>query len=171
MRSLINIVCGKIISTFGKNGYLRILKLNFLNDYYKNIKKFYLDKEGVYFLKVENVIFKEDYLLVKFKDIDNIEEAEKILGYFLFNRISFKYLREDSFIYPIEEYKVEIFKLKSDFKKFKNLKLLYVEESKKRKFLNIAIDDEKLTIPVENYFLKIDNKKKIIYIKNLNEIF
>ncbi|MCX8058168.1 MAG: hypothetical protein N3A58_01990 [Spirochaetes bacterium] len=163
------ILCGKIISTFGKEGYIKLKKYNFEDDYFFNIERFYLDKEGFYYLEKENIKKIKDIFLVKFKNVDKIEIAYKLCGFILFGKLDFKYLKKDAVIYKLEQYKII---LKDDlFKTYEtDLKIINLEISKEKSYFNILVNGIEYLLPIEDFFVEIDNKNKIVKLKNLNEV-
>lgn len=165
LKSLTNlVVCGKIISSFGIDGRVKIKKLNFIDEYYKKIKKFYLDSFGFFYLNVKNLeVYREDYI-VKFDGIDSINEAENIKGFYLFGKLIFSKIQKDAIIYNLSDYKI-----KTDILE-KEVELIGWEESKGKKYFNILINGKEILLPIEDYFIKIDNRERKIYLKNLKEV-
>lgn len=68
---------GKITTTHGINGFLKIdgwcddLKI------FNNLKKIYLDSYGKENLDIDKIKLNKTYALIKFRDIDTINEAQK----------------------------------------------------------------------------------------------
>lgn len=68
---------GKITTTHGINGFLKIdgwcddLKI------FNNLKKIYLDSYGKENLDIDRIKLNKTYALIKFRDIDTINEAQK----------------------------------------------------------------------------------------------
>ena len=76
-RKKLYIELGKITTTHGINGFLKINgwcdNLNIFND----LKKIYLDKYGEESLKIKKTKFIKNFVLIKFEGINTIDEAQK----------------------------------------------------------------------------------------------
>ncbi len=68
---------GKITTTHGINGFLKIDgwcdDLNIFN----KLKKIYLDSYGNEIMKIENIKFIKNFVLIKFEEIKTVNEAQK----------------------------------------------------------------------------------------------
>ena len=76
-RKKLYIELGKITTTHGINGFLKINgwcdNLNIFND----LKKIYLDKYSEESLKIKKTKFIKNFVLIKFEGINTIDEAQK----------------------------------------------------------------------------------------------
>ena len=76
-RKKLYIELGKITTTHGINGFLKINgwcdNLNIFND----LKKVYLDEYGEESLRIKKTKFIKNFVLIKFEGIDTIDEAQK----------------------------------------------------------------------------------------------
>ena len=71
---------GKIITTHGINGFLKIDGWCDDLSIFNELGRVYLDLSGEEFLSIVNIKFVRNYVLVKFKEIDDIGEARKYIG-------------------------------------------------------------------------------------------
>ena len=78
------ITIGKVVSTQGNKGEVKILSLTDSTDRFKNLTTVFLrNNNSRTTLNIEKIRIKEDTVILKLKDIDNIEEAKMIVGSFL----------------------------------------------------------------------------------------
>jgi len=78
------IVIGKVVSTQGNKGEVNVLPLTDSIDRFKNLDNVFLrNKNSKIALNVEKIRIKKDTIILKLKDIENIEEARMIVGSFL----------------------------------------------------------------------------------------
>jgi len=78
------IVIGKVVSTQGNKGEVNVLPLTDSIDRFKNLDNVFLrNKNSHPTLTVEKIRIKKDTIILKLKDIKNIEEAKMIVGSFL----------------------------------------------------------------------------------------
>ena len=78
------IVIGKVVSTQGNKGEVNVLPLTDSIDRFKNLDNVFLrNKNSQIALNVEKIRVKKDTIILKLKDIENIEEARMIVGSFL----------------------------------------------------------------------------------------
>ena len=78
------IVIGKVVSTQGNKGEVNVLPLTDSIDRFKNLDNVFLrNKNSQIALNVEKIRIKKDTIILKLKDIENIEEARMIVGSFL----------------------------------------------------------------------------------------
>ena len=78
------IVIGKVVSTQGNKGEINVLPLTDSIDRFKNLDNVFLrNKNSQIVLNVEKIRIKKDTIILKLKDIENIEEARMIVGFFL----------------------------------------------------------------------------------------
>jgi len=78
------IMIGKVVSTQGNKGEVNVLPLTDSIDRFKNLDNVFLRNENSQIaLNVEKIRVKKDTIILKLKDIENIEEARMIVGSFL----------------------------------------------------------------------------------------
>jgi len=78
------IMIGKVVSTQGNKGEVNVLPLTDSNDRFKNLDNVFLrNKNSQTILIVEKIRIKKDMVILKLKDIENLEEAKMIVGSFL----------------------------------------------------------------------------------------
>jgi len=78
------IIIGKVVSTQGNKGEVNVLPLTDSIDRFKNLDNFFLrSKKSQTILNVEKIRKRKDTVILKLKDIENIEEAKMIVGSFL----------------------------------------------------------------------------------------
>lgn len=90
---------GKIINTHGVRGNVKVIPLTDNPRRYEDLKWVYLDKKGVlekYY--IENVKYHKNFVIVKLKGVDNMQEAEGLKGMYLkVDRENAVKLPEDSY--------------------------------------------------------------------------
>ena len=69
---------GKIVGTHGVKGMVRVQPWSDSGDFLKNFKHFYLDNKGEKRIDATSVKPHGNIVLIAFKGIDSIEEAEKL---------------------------------------------------------------------------------------------
>jgi len=73
-----------VVSTQGNKGEVNVLPLTDSIDRFKNLDNVFLrNKNSQIALNVEKIRVKKDTIILKLKDIENIEEARMIVGSFL----------------------------------------------------------------------------------------
>lgn len=78
------IVIGKVVSTQGNRGEVNVLPLTGSIDRFKNLNNVFLrNKNSQAILNIEKIRIKKDTVILKLKDIENIQEAKMIVGSFL----------------------------------------------------------------------------------------
>ncbi len=78
------IIIGKVVSTQGNKGEVNVLPLTDSIDRFKNLDNVFLrSKKSQTILNVEKIRKRNDTVILKLKDIENIEEAKMIVGSFL----------------------------------------------------------------------------------------
>jgi len=78
------ITIGKVVSTQGNKGEVNILPLTDSTDRFKNLATVFLrNNNNQTILNIEKIRIKEDTIILKLKDIENIEKAKMIVGSFL----------------------------------------------------------------------------------------
>lgn len=82
MESLLEV--GQIVNTYGIKGFVKVVPLVDDNNQFKNFKTIYIqEKKALKELHIEEVKFSKNLVLLKFKDIDTIEQAEELRNYYL----------------------------------------------------------------------------------------
>jgi len=78
------IIIGKVVSTQGNKGEVNVLPLTDSIDRFKNLDNVFLrSKKNQTILNIEKIRKRKDTVILKLKDIENIEEAKMIVGSFL----------------------------------------------------------------------------------------
>jgi len=78
------IIIGKVVSTQGNKGEVKVLPLTDSTDRFKNLITIFLkNNNSRTALNIEKIRIKEDMVILKLKDIENIEDAKMIVGSFL----------------------------------------------------------------------------------------
>jgi len=78
------IIIGKVVSTQGNKGEVNVLPLTDSIDRFKNLANVFLrNKNGQTVVNIEKIRIQKDMVVLKLKDIENIEEAKTIVGSFL----------------------------------------------------------------------------------------
>ncbi len=98
------IVIGKVVSTQGNKGEVNILPLTDSIDRFKNLDNVILRNENSQtILNVEKIRVRKDTIILKLKDIENIEEAKMIVGSFLEvkRKNAIKLSKDNYFIFEI----------------------------------------------------------------------
>ena len=75
---------GKVVSTQGNKGEVNVLSFTDSIERFKNLDNVFLrNKNSQTILNVEKIRIKKDTVVLKLKDIENLEEAKMIVGSFL----------------------------------------------------------------------------------------
>ena len=78
------ITIGKVVSTQSNKGEVNVLPLTDSTDRFKNLDTVFLrNSNGLTTLNIEKIRIKENTVILKLKDIENIQEAKMIVGSFL----------------------------------------------------------------------------------------
>lgn len=78
------IVIGKVVSTQGNKGEINVLPLTDSTDRFKDLTNVFLrNNHSQTISDIEKIRIKKDMVILKLKDIENIEEAKMIVGSFL----------------------------------------------------------------------------------------
>jgi len=78
------IIIGKVVSAQGNKGEVNVLPLTDSIERFKNLSTVFLrNKNSQTVLSIEKIRIKKDMVILKLKDIENIEEAKTIVGSFL----------------------------------------------------------------------------------------
>lgn len=82
MESLLEV--GQIVNTYGIKGFVKVVPLVDNNNQFKSFKTLYIqDKKNLKELHIEEVKFSKNLVLLKFKGIDTIEQAEEYRNIYL----------------------------------------------------------------------------------------
>ena len=82
MESLLEV--GQIVNTYGIKGFVKVIPLVDNNNQFKDFKVVYIqDKNNIKELCIEEVKFSKSLVLLKFKGIETIEQAEKLRNFYL----------------------------------------------------------------------------------------
>ena len=82
MESLLEV--GQIVNTYGIKGFVKVKPLVDSNNQFKDFKILYIqEKNNLRELCIEEVKFSKDLVLLKFKGIDTIEQAEELRNYYI----------------------------------------------------------------------------------------
>ena len=82
MESLLEV--GQIVNTYGIKGFVKIVPLVDNNNQFKSFKTLYIqEKKSLKELHIEEVKFSKNLVLLKFKGIDTIEQAEELRNVYL----------------------------------------------------------------------------------------
>lgn len=82
MESLLEV--GQIVNTYGIKGFVKVVPLVDNNNQFKSFKTIYIqEKKGTRELRIEEVKFSKNLVLLKFKGIETIEQAEELRNYYL----------------------------------------------------------------------------------------
>lgn len=82
MESLLEV--GQIVNTYGIKGFVKVNPLVDNNNQFKTFRTLYIQqKNNIKELTVEEVKFSKNLVLLKFKGIETIEQAEELRNYYL----------------------------------------------------------------------------------------
>lgn len=82
MESLLEV--GQIVNTYGIKGFVKINPLVDNNNQFKSFKTLYIqEKNNIKELQVEEVKFSKNLVLLKFKGIETIEQAEELRNIYI----------------------------------------------------------------------------------------
>lgn len=82
MESLLEV--GQVVNTYGIKGFVKVVPLVDNNNQFKNFKVLYVQgKNNIHELQIEEVKFSKNLVLIKFKGIETIEQAEELRNLYL----------------------------------------------------------------------------------------
>ena len=82
MESLLEV--GQIVNTYGIKGFVKVNPLVDNNNQFKSFKTLYIQvKNNIKEVQVEEVKFSKNQVLLKFKGVETIEQAEELRNYYL----------------------------------------------------------------------------------------
>ena len=90
---------GQIVNTFGIKGFVKVNPFTDNINRFDDLKKVYIkNKSQKYELEIEKVKYHKNMVLIKFKGIDKVEDAESLRNsYILVNRKDEKTLNKDTY--------------------------------------------------------------------------
>lgn len=89
---------GKVVNTHGIKGELRVIPLTENIERFEDLKQVYIDDEKLIKMDIEYVKYHKNFVLVKFKGIDSMNDAEKLKNtYVLIDRKDAVKLPENSY--------------------------------------------------------------------------
>lgn len=90
---------GQIVNTFGVKGWLKVKPFTDDVNRFEELKKVYIcKKEKLEEVEIEEVKYHKDMVLLKVKGIDNMNEAEKVKGFYIkIDRENAKKLPKDTY--------------------------------------------------------------------------
>ncbi len=159
---------GKIVSTFGLKG---LLKLNPSGDVLSNLKKnnkVYFSKN--HFLEIEKLTKHKNIFLACFKEIDSIEKAEQLIGKEIFipNEQAISYLKKNEF------YQFQLINFKPIYRNeiLQDYSLTEFIDNPAHPILLFKNSETEILIPYINNFVgKVDIVNKTIEIHNWEDWF
>lgn len=77
-------VVGKVLKPQGIKGELKVEVITSFPEHFTKLKKLYIIDKEPYSLRLESVKSRQGFVFVKFEKIDNIEQAEKLRGQYLY---------------------------------------------------------------------------------------
>ena len=156
---------GKIVKAHGLKGDVRVYPYtDDLNNLSKS-KVFFVDKVEK---KVEKISIQKDMLIVKFKEISNIDMTKNLINKDLY--IEKKDINEDDIYYVEDLIGCEVYKTYEDTDKLEDYVLLgkitYVFSSGLNDVYEVKNDEKTILIPaVKQFIKKVDIKSKKVYVK------
>lgn len=94
------VIIGKVLKPHGLKGEMRVFCISSFPERFKALKNAYLSlNEKRELLEVESARFHKNFILLKFKGIDKIEEAEKWRGAEILIRESEVFRKDENFYY------------------------------------------------------------------------
>lgn len=82
MESLLEV--GQVVNTYGIKGFVKVVPLVDNNNQFKDFKVLYIqEKHNIHELQIEEVKFSKNLVLLKFKGIETIEQAEELRNLYL----------------------------------------------------------------------------------------
>lgn len=154
------VIIGKVLKPHGIKGEMRVFCISSFPERFKVLKNAYLSlNEKMELLEVESARFHKNFILLKFKGIDKIEEAEKWRGAEILIEEKDIFRKDENFYYYHELIGLPCFLPDGKFLG----KVTAIEEGPLN--VNLIIEEEdgfKQSIPFSKKFLEIERGKKII---------
>ncbi|NMC55694.1 MAG: 16S rRNA processing protein RimM [Eubacteriaceae bacterium] len=76
---------GKIFSAHGIKGYVKIFPLTDDTERFYDLKHVFIkEKENMHLLSIEDILLKDKFVLIKFNQISNRNDAEKFKDFFIY---------------------------------------------------------------------------------------
>lgn len=159
---------GKINNTHGIKGEMKVLSWCDSPEDFYDFERLYL-KSGTP-LEIENVRIHKDTVIIKIKDIDSINQAEKYKNYVLYADKSDFELSEDSF-FITDIIGMEVFD--NDTEKYYGVVKDVLQNGSKDVFVikNLEENKEYLLPYLDETVINIDIENKIMLIKPLAGLF
>ncbi len=149
MRKKAYLELGKIITTHGVNGFLKIE--GWCDDVYifKSLSYVYLNEINFKKIKIEEVKFKKNFALLLLEGIKNVEEAKELVGEIIYvKREDLKISEDEYFIQDLIGIKVFNYREKTkcygeilDVIKIKS-NILYLIENEEKKRIMLPVNEE-----------------------------
>jgi 16S rRNA processing protein RimM len=155
---------GEIVSTQGLKGELRVSLFEGYNENFKNFKFFYMDNEK---FAIEKFRFKKNLLILKLENIDDINDAEKLIRKKL-------YLFKDDIKLEINEFLIdEVIGFKAYYNANEIGVITDIDIVKSSQGVIVVENSEKtFMIPLHSNFIeKRDMKNKCIFFKNIEGLY
>jgi 16S rRNA processing protein RimM len=155
---------GEIVSTQGLKGELRVSLFEGYNENFKNFKFFYMDNEK---FAIEKFRFKKNLLILKLENIDDINDAEKLIRKKL-------YLFKNDIKLEINEFLIdEVIGFKAYYDDNEIGEIIDIDIVKSAQGVIIIENSEKtFMIPLHSNFIeKRDMKNKCIFFKNIEGLY
>jgi 16S rRNA processing protein RimM len=159
------IAIGKIIKTQGNKGEVKVKALTDFPERFKKLNDVYLQSEKeLKKLKIENVRYYKNCVILKFEEINSISSAKELLGYFLKVKECEAVKLPPKFYFVHDILNLSVFTLDGKF-------LGKVHDVLKTGSNDVYIvkgDKEYLIPAIEDVVKEINLKEKKIFIKPLN---
>lgn len=159
------ITIGEIVSIWGVSNSFNIKKLSNNKDRFKNLKKIYIQKEseGPETINVNEVIDKNDHIIIKFNDTLK-ENIKNYIGRFLVIPEEDLKTLNDGEYYIFQLINLDAYDINGNLLG----KVVKYVENPKANDLIIILNNEEITIPfVKEFIREINLKENKIIIQNL----
>lgn len=160
---------GKIISTRGLKGELKVYPYTNEPEDLNRIKSVYLDEDINKKLEIEKINFSKGLLFIKFKNIDDIDKAESINNTFIYidEKEKQNFLGDDSFFYS-DIIGSEVYDENNTYLG----KVEGVKKLPKQTILVIKNKEHEWLLPnVKEFVKQVDTDKKQIYVKLIEGLY
>lgn len=160
------IIIGKIEKIFKLEGEVKILPLTYSKNRFKEVKRVYLDEEEDIFLSISSVKIKENGVIVKFKEINNVNDARRFLNFYIYiDRENVKKLDNDSvYFFDLKNYNVV-------YKEMLLGKVKEIYEDGTGCFVTFDYKEKEYIIPFnKDFVVDIDKKQKILKINHFENM-
>jgi len=159
---------GKIVGTHGIKGMVRVQPWADDSEFLKQFKTFYIDSQGNNCLKSEQIKISKNIVLIKFKGIDSVPEAEALRGTIIYiDRKDVKLPNGRYFVDDLIDCEVYDENNATFYGKISD-----VSKTGANDVWHIKNNDKEYLFPaVEEMLGKIDIESEKIYIKPIKGIF